>query len=371
MESLTSAARVRAALDHQEPDRVPLDFGGAEVAGINIHTMRRMREHLGLGGEVEMDDKIIQTGKMGDDLIERLGVDVKIVPPNDPSDPGLERELGLQDGHYRYIDEFGIGWQMPETGGHYYDLYRHPFAGVDTVKEVEDYPWPDMLDAARFVGMKEHARSVAREEEKAVLLGHSMGSYIAQYFSMQHDYRLTALVLSASTWPKKIQLIPGRLIARFVTMRHGIRGKSELLHKLGFGAFNKSFEPSRTELDWLSRDTAEVDAYVSDPLCGGPYSCGLWLDLLGGLQAIASDRALRRIRKDLPVLFTGGADDPVGGQKGITNLVMHYAKSGHSSLSTKIYPDGRHEMFNETNRDEFTADVLDWIEEQLPGVAGT
>lgn len=203
-----------------------------------------------------------------------------------------------------------------------------------------------------------------------VLLGHSMGSYIAQYFSMQHDYRLTALVLSASTWPKKIQLIPGRLIARFVTMRHGIRGKSELLHKLGFGAFNKSFEPSRTELDWLSRDTAEVDAYVSDPLCGGPYSCGLWLDLMGGLQAIASDHALRRIRKDLPVLFTGGADDPVGGQKGITDLVMHYAKSGHSSLSTKIYPEGRHEMFNETNRDEFTADVLNWIEEQLPAVAG-
>jgi len=204
-----------------------------------------------------------------------------------------------------------------------------------------------------------------------ILLGHSMGSYIAQYFSMQHDYRLTALVLSASTWPKKIQLIPGRLIARFVTMRHGIRGKSEFLHKLGFGAFNKSFEPSRTELDWLSRDTAEVDAYVSDPLCGGPYSCGLWLDLMGGLKAIASDHALRQIRDDLPILFTGGADDPVGGQKGITDLVMHYARSGHNSLSTKIYPDGRHEMFNETNRDEFTVDVLNWIEEQLPGVAGT
>jgi alpha-beta hydrolase superfamily lysophospholipase len=148
-------------------------------------------------------------------------------------------------------------------------------------------------------------------------------------------------------------------------MRHGIRGKSEFLHKLGFGAFNKSFEPSRTELDWLSRDTAEVDAYVSDPLCGGPYSCGLWLDLMGGLKAIASDHALRQIRDDLPILFTGGADDPVGGQKGITDLVMHYARSGHSSLSTKIYPDGRHEMFNETNRDEFTADVLTWIEAQL------
>ncbi len=53
---------------------------------------------------------------MADDLIERLGVDVKIVPPNDPSDPGLERDLGLVGDHYRYIDEFGIGWQMPQVG---------------------------------------------------------------------------------------------------------------------------------------------------------------------------------------------------------------------------------------------------------------
>ena len=204
-----------------------------------------------------------------------------------------------------------------------------------------------------------------------VLLGHSMGSYIAQCFSMQHDYRLTALVLSASTWPNKLLLFIGRLVARFEAMRHGIRGKSELLHKLGFGDFNKRFAPARTELDWLSRDAAEVDAYVSDPLCGGPYTCGLWLDLMGGLKAIGSNRALRQIRDDLPVLFTGGADDPVGGQQGITDLVMHYAKSDHNSLTTKIYPEGRHEMFNETNRDEFTADVLNWIEEQLPGVTGT
>jgi len=204
-----------------------------------------------------------------------------------------------------------------------------------------------------------------------VLLGHSMGSYIAQYFSLQHDYRLTALVLSASTWPNKVLLIIGRLAARFEVMRHGLRGKSELLHRLGFGDFNKRFAPARTELDWLSRDASEVDAYVSDPLCGGPYTCGLWLDLMGGLKAIASKRALRQIRDDLPVLFTGGADDPVGGQQGITDLVMHYAKSDHNSLTTKIYPDGRHEMFNEINRDEFTADVLNWIEEQLPGVTGT
>jgi len=204
-----------------------------------------------------------------------------------------------------------------------------------------------------------------------VLIGHSMGSYIAQYFSMQHGYRLTALILSASTWPAKARLLPGQILARIESWRHGLRGKSALLDKLGFGDFNKPFAPARTELDWLSRDQAEVDAYVNDPLCGGPYSCGLWMDLLGGLKSIASDRELQRIQSDLPILLTGGSDDPVGGQRGITELAMHYAKSGHSRLSTKIYRDGRHEMFNEVNRDEFSDDLLNWIEEQLPGVGGT
>ena len=203
-----------------------------------------------------------------------------------------------------------------------------------------------------------------------VLLGHSMGSYVAQHFSMQHDYRLTALILSASTWPMKSKLFPGQLIAKIEALRLGVRGKSRLLDKLGFGDFNKPFLPARTELDWLSRDNAEVDAYINDPLCGGPYSCGLWLAVLGGLRTIASDHALKRIRSELPILLTGGSDDPVGGQKGITDLAMHYARSGHNNLLAKIYPTGRHEMFNEINRDEFSADVLDWVDAQLPGVAG-
>ena len=208
------------------------------------------------------------------------------------------------------------------------------------------------------------------DDTPLVLLGHSMGSYIAQYFSMFHSNRLSGLILSASTWPQKMKIYPGLLIATIEKWRLSRRGKSALLHKLGFGDFNRSFKPARTELDWLSRDEAEVDKYIADPLCGGPYSCGLWLDLMKGLLSIASDNELSRIRSDLPILLTGGADDPVGGDKGITRLTLHYAQSMHNRLSVKIYPGGRHEMFNETNRDEFTNDVLNWVDERLPVVAG-
>jgi alpha-beta hydrolase superfamily lysophospholipase len=197
-----------------------------------------------------------------------------------------------------------------------------------------------------------------------VLLGHSMGSFVAQSFSLLHEYRLTALVLSASNWPALAKIIPGRLLARIEGWRLGALGTSTLLNKIGFGDFNGPFEPARTELDWLSRDESEVDKYIEDPLCGGPYSCGLWQALLGGLRTIASDIALQRIRAELPILLTSGADDPVGGEQGVNELAMHYTRSGHSNVTVKTYPGGRHEMFNETNRGEFSNDVLNWVESQ-------
>ena len=203
-----------------------------------------------------------------------------------------------------------------------------------------------------------------------ILLGHSMGSFVAQSFSLLHEYRLTALILSGSSWPALAKIIPGRFLARIEGWRLGALGKSTLLNKIGFDDFNSRFEPARTELDWLSRDEAEVDKYINDPLCGGPYSCGMWQALMAGLRTIASDKALQRIRAELPILLTGGADDPVGGENGINELAMHYAKSGHSRVTVNTYPGGRHEMLNEINRLEFSNDVLDWIEGQLPGITG-
>ena len=194
-----------------------------------------------------------------------------------------------------------------------------------------------------------------------ILLGHSMGSYIAQFYAMHFGAHVNALILSASTLASRVPLSLAFAIAKIESWRLGVRGSSTLLDKLGFGNFNKAFRPARTELDWLSRDDLEVDRYVADPLCGGPYSCGLWLDVIRGLLDISSDNALSRIPADLPILITGGAVDPVGGDKGMTKLLQHFAQTGHQRLTAKIYPDGRHEMLNDINRDEVTADWLAWI----------
>ena len=195
-----------------------------------------------------------------------------------------------------------------------------------------------------------------------VLLGHSMGSFLAQHHAMRHGDGLAGLVLSGSTWPQRLTLLPGLLLARLELLRLGPRGNSALLDRLGFGAFNRRFEPARTEYDWLSRDAAEVDRYVADPLCGGPFSCALWRDLLGGLWGLGSAAALRRIPTGLPILITGGTDDPVGGERSLRRLARAYEQSGHSAVEIRLYAGGRHEMLNETNRDAVTGDWLAWID---------
>lgn len=194
-----------------------------------------------------------------------------------------------------------------------------------------------------------------------VMLGHSMGSYLAQSFAMHYGARLSGLILSASTWPSRLQLGPAKVLAHVEAWRLGKHGHSKLLDGLGFDGFNKRFEPARTGVDWLSRDVAEVDKYVADSLCGGPYSCGLWIDLIEGLFTISSENALGRISPDLPILITGGSDDPVGGEHGMSRLAMHYAQTCHQRLQVKVYPEGRHEMLNDINRDDVTSDWLDWV----------
>jgi alpha-beta hydrolase superfamily lysophospholipase len=223
---------------------------------------------------------------------------------------------------------------------------------------ADDDGWHKVVEDVRIVN--DHIREM-HATAPVIMLGHSMGSFIAETFAMHYGARLQGLLLSGSSWPPRIQAAAGRLLAKFEALRLGRRGNSALVNALGFGAFNRPFRPIRTEMDWLSRDEAEVDRYLADPLCGGPFTSGLWLDFLGGLYELGSDHSLTRVPADLPILISGGSADPVGGEKGMTRLAMHYMQTLHQRVRLKIYAEGRHEMLNETNREEVTADWLAWI----------
>jgi alpha-beta hydrolase superfamily lysophospholipase len=212
--------------------------------------------------------------------------------------------------------------------------------------------------------LQQHIRQ-QHPQSPIFLLGHSMGSYIGQAYLLQHSADLQGAILSGSNYqPVALYKVAG-LIARFERLRQGPIGRSALLEFLSFGSFNKAFKPTRTDFDWLSRDPAEVDRYINDPLCGFRCTNQLWIDLLGGLQDITKPENLARIVKTLPMLVVGGACDPVSDGKRLNDLAFALRQSGNPSVALKIYPDARHELLNETNRDAVTADLVQWLDAKL------
>jgi alpha-beta hydrolase superfamily lysophospholipase len=200
-----------------------------------------------------------------------------------------------------------------------------------------------------------------------VLLGHSLGSFLAQDFVSRHAEALAGAVFSGSSGKPPAIATVGRLIARAERLRLGKRGNSRLIDSMWFGAFNKPFEPARTPFDWLSRDEKEVDLYVADPYCGFPTSTQLAVDVLDALPGLLAPGRLARIRKDFPIYVFSGERDPVGAN--LKGLIADLKAAGFTRLTTRIYPDARHETLNETNREEVTRDLIDWLDGVAPGRA--
>ncbi len=133
-----------------------------------------------------------------------------------------------------------------------------------------------------------------------------------------------------------------------------------------FEAMNAAFAPTRTESDWLSRDEAEVDKYVADPLCGFTVSDASTASLGEAGIAFSTPEASGTIRKDLPLYIFSGDLDPVGLNGELVSLVAErYRDAGIRKIDLKLYKNARHEVFNETNRDDVTADFLTWARKSV------
>jgi alpha-beta hydrolase superfamily lysophospholipase len=197
-----------------------------------------------------------------------------------------------------------------------------------------------------------------------VLFGHSMGSMLAQQYLYRHGDTLTAAVLSGSPgFGSAFQLFLSHTIARFERWRLGPAGESALMDKLLFGNANETFDgPEATGFEWLSRDESEVQLYVDDPFCGFVVRTGGLCTLFCGGREARKKSACAMIPPALPIYVFSGADDPVHGEfKNINRLLTRYAEAGVSTVQHRFYEGGRHEMLNETNRDEVTDDLLAWL----------
>ena len=180
-------------------------------------------------------------------------------------------------------------------------------------------------------------------DQPLILLGHSMGSFAAQQYVLDHSRAIDGLILSGS----------GALDGLARLASSAPPGKNLL---------NAPFEPARTPFDWLSRDSAVVDAFIDDPLCFAQLQPAAFGSFLAAAPRLCDPAGLGKIRRDLPIYLFSGSEDPVGQQlEGVQVLIGRYQKAGLNSISHDFYPGGRHEMLNEINRDEVRARLVGWI----------
>lgn len=195
---------------------------------------------------------------------------------------------------------------------------------------------------------------------KVILLGHSMGSIISRNLLQTESRDYEKVVLSG--YPNyqsivKIAILLGKIIKAF----KGGKYNSKLLASLSVGSFNKQIKNPRTKLDWLSINEDNVDKYILDPYCGFDFMTSAFIDLFTLLSRMGNKSLYRNIN-DIPLLLVGGAEDScIGGEKGKKTSINLLKSVGFNNILVIDYPNMRHEILNEVNKDIVILDIINFL----------
>lgn len=194
------------------------------------------------------------------------------------------------------------------------------------------------------------------------IYGHSMGSFITRNYLQTHSTEIDGAILSGSgTFPVKSTKVGLEL-----ALLQDPKKESTFMNNLVFGSYNNKIVERLTSFDWLSRDQDVVDEYIKDPLSGYVPSAGFFVDLLTGILTMQNKQRNTQIRKDLPLLFISGDKDPVGNySKGVFRAAESYLDAGLNNVLVTLYPDARHELHSEINKEEVYAFLHQWIKKQF------
>lgn len=195
-----------------------------------------------------------------------------------------------------------------------------------------------------------------------ILIGHSMGSFIARRYAQLFGKELDALVCIGTAGDPGISGAGGTVIAQLRGRLSQFDEPDQIINALVFGSFNKSVSNAKTPFDWLATDEKTVEKYMVDPFCGFIPTTGFFIDLFEGLKNIHDTTNMQHLPKELPVLLLSGLQDPVGNKgKGIWQVANQFSNEGISNVTVQLYEGRRHEMLQETNRTDVFEFIKDWI----------
>lgn len=272
---------------------------------------------------------------------------------------GMQEHAKRYDHFARWMNQQGVAVYANDHIGH--------GASVRSMEDISHFPRQD--DWQRSVDLLHRLSEKIKRDHPGIpmiILGHSMGSVLVQSYMIRYGEEADGYILSGAIRQSCFMASIGVIIVQGLTALYGLKDRSHLIISLGYGQYNKHFRPNRTGCDWLSSDNKTVDEYINSPLCGVPLTNSFYLNFFNGFRHIASLRNLKKIPKGKPVMIIAGKSDPAGffgkAPVKISQLLTKYAKA---KVDLKLYPDCRHEILNEINKEEVYQDVLTWIGQTL------
>lgn len=198
------------------------------------------------------------------------------------------------------------------------------------------------------------------------ILGHSMGSFILRNYLCRYGSGITGAVIMGTGMQPGALVTASKVLAAVIGVFAGPKKVSRFLDRAAFGQFNKKIPNPRTQSDWLTREKDRVDAYIADPLCGFVFTVNGFRTLAELIARIQKPENLEKIPKTLPVFMVSGSDDPVGEYgEGVRRAMRSMEEAGVKDIKLKLYEGDRHELLNETDREQVMKDIYDWMQSVL------
>ncbi len=198
------------------------------------------------------------------------------------------------------------------------------------------------------------------------LLGHSMGSFLARQYLCCYGTELDGAIIMGTAFHSRTEAKFGMLLTTLLAKKKGWGYRSSLVEHLATGSGNKHFAPNRTSADWLTRDEQIVDKYLSEEECTFTFTLNGYYNLFLSLFKLTFEEYLTKMPRDLPVFFVAGMEDPVGNYgKGVKKVADGFLALGMRNVECKLYPEDRHEILNELDRENIYADIRHWMEKVL------
>ena len=272
---------------------------------------------------------------------------------------GMAEHIKRYDDFARYMAERGFLVVANDHLGH----------GQSTAIK-EDYGYFAPNDAVTVVVRDIHRLKKLTQEENPgkpyFILGHSMGSFMLRNYLCRYGKGIDGAIVMATGSKPTGTIKSGKLLARLIVCFRGWKHISPAMNKMVDGHNNDQITDQRTEYDWLSRDQEIVDRYIEDEECGFPFTLNGVYTIADAIDNLHKKDYLDKMPRDLPILFLSGEKDPIGhwGQD-VPLLAKQFEDMGMQKISMKMYPECRHELLNELDREEVYEDICGWLEKQM------